>query len=198
MQEMFQQIQGSINAQTIQSNQFMGEIRNSIDALKSEVVDTKRQIQELATQLENIATNVQETEDRVTGIECQNVSITRDITIEEIEAAAYNIRIQGIENKKGEDVYEVAIESLAPLANYTTEEMRTELDYVYRMNTAFTKRTNMPPELIVWFLRRCMRDRVLKAIQGKQLGFHGKPITILKDIPWKVRQLRKQYELLRP
>lgn len=74
--------------------------------------------------------------------------------------------------------------------------MRKELDVVYRMHTAYTKRSNAPPETIVRFCRRCTKDRVMKASQGKELEYQGKAFIILKDIPWKVRQLRKQYDFL--
>lgn len=73
--------------------------------------------------------------------------------------------------------------------------MRRELDYVYRM-PAFTRRANAPPEMIIQFTRRCIKDWVLKASQGKHLEYQGKAIKILEDISWKVRQLRKQYEFL--
>lgn len=33
----------------------------------------------------------------------------------------------------------------------------------------------------------------IKRSQGKQLDYQGKAIAILKDTPWKIRQLRKQY-----
>lgn len=139
VQDMFQQLQNTINSQAVQANQTMGEIKNSIDALKMEIVGTKKQIQELSTQMENIATNVQETEERVAEIECQNITITRDLTKQEVEVAAYNIRIQRLEHIKGEDVYEIATDCLSLLANFSKEEMRRELALVYRMHTAYTR-----------------------------------------------------------
>lgn len=77
----------------------------------------------------------------------------------------YNIRIQGIEQNK-DDLYEVAIECLGPLANYSKEEMSKELDHIYRLHTAVTRCANAPPEIRVRFCRRCIKDMVLKDHKG--------------------------------
>lgn len=74
--------------------------------------------------------------------------------------------------------------------------MGKELDHVYRTHMAATRRTNALPEMIVRFCRKCIHDRVPKVSQDKQLKYPGKTIIILKDTPWKIRQLRRQYNFL--
>lgn len=68
------------------------------------------------------------------------------------------------------------------------EEMSKELDYVYRTHMAIIRHTNAPSETVVHFCRRYVRDRVLKAAQGRQLDIQGKIIMMLKDLPWKIRK----------
>lgn len=138
--------------------------------------------------------SLSQTDKRLTEIECKNISLSKDMTKQELESSAYNLRIQGVMQQKDEDIYETAIECLAPLANFSKEEMSREIDQVYRLHTAVTRRMNKLPELIVRFCRRCIKDRVLKATLGHQLDYQGTPITILKDTPWKIRQLRRQYQ----
>lgn len=116
-------------------------------------------------------------------MEIQNISLSKDLAKLELESTAYNIRIQGIIQNKDEDIYEIIVECLAPLANYTKEEMSKELDHVFRMHTAVTKRMNTPPEVVVRFCRRCTRDRVLKASQGQKLTFQDRDIILLRDTP---------------
>lgn len=72
---------------------------------------------------------MQQTEERVAEMEIQNVSLSKDLTKQELELVAYNVRIQGVAQSKDED--EIAVECLAPLANYTKEEIARELDHVY-------------------------------------------------------------------
>lgn len=133
----------------MQANKTMNDIKRSIDAVKTEVIGTQRQIQELSTRMENIAVNVQQTEEKIAEMEIQNLSLSKDLTRQELESAAYNIRIQGLAQNKGEDLYEIIADCLAPLVNYMKEEMSKELDHVYRLHTTVTKRMNIPPEVVI-------------------------------------------------
>lgn len=111
----------------------MNDIKKPIDTVKTKVLGTQRLIQELSSKVENITTNMQQTEEKIAEIEIQNISLSKVLTKQELDNAAYNIRIQGLLQSKDEDIYEIAVECLAPLANYTKDEMSRELDYVYRM-----------------------------------------------------------------
>ncbi|KAJ7332837.1 hypothetical protein JRQ81_015017 [Phrynocephalus forsythii] len=53
-----------------------------------------------------------------------------------------------------------------------------------------------PRELQIRFLKSGFRNKALKAIQGKTFIKYGKNIKALNHVPWKIRQLRKQYEKL--
>lgn len=55
---------------------------------------------------------------------------------------------------------------------------------------------NIPPEVVVRFSRRCIRDRILKATQGQKIKFQDRDLIFLKDKPWKKRQLKRQYNFL--
>lgn len=146
---MFQQLQNSINLQALEVKRTMGEVKSSLNALRTEMFGTQRQLQKLLTQMEAIATNIKQTEARVAEMECQNVSLLRDITKQELEVTAYNIRIQIILQETDEDIYKIVADRLGPLVNYSTEEMSKELDYAYRTLAAITRCTNVPPEIVV-------------------------------------------------
>lgn len=68
-----------------------------------------------------------------------------------------------------------------------------EIDHVYRVHTAYTRKAKLPPEIIIKFTRGVTRDSVLQLIRDKDLEFKGNTIQILGKIPWKVQQLCKEY-----
>lgn len=53
----------------MQANQAMNDIKRSIDVVKTEVIGTQRQIQELSTRMENIAVKVQQTDEKIAEME---------------------------------------------------------------------------------------------------------------------------------
>lgn len=41
-----------------------------------------------------------------------------------------------------------------------------------------------------------MKEMVLKAVRDKQLKIKGNEVKILKEIPWRARQKRREYNFL--
>ncbi|KAJ7345074.1 hypothetical protein JRQ81_001024, partial [Phrynocephalus forsythii] len=97
-------------------------------------------------------------------------------------------RLQVLEDNKGVTDYR--------LEEIPMEELLREVDVIYRQHTAYTRRNKHPPEVIVKLVRRYTRDRILKAICNEEVKINESKVTILKDVPWVVRQSQKEYLFL--
>ncbi|KAJ7341005.1 hypothetical protein JRQ81_004577, partial [Phrynocephalus forsythii] len=113
-----------------------------------------------------------------------------------IEASSKILRIQNLTVDKDENLYTTVGDSLATLLEAPVEDFLREVDLIYRQPTAYTRRNKLPPEVIVKLVRRYTRDCILKATQDKEVEINKSKVTILKDVPWEVRQLRKEYTFL--
>lgn len=76
------------------------------------------------------------------------------------------------------------------------QELASEFNHAYKQLTIHTRKNKFPPETIVKFTSSFTRDAILQAIQDQDLELKGNKIKVLKEIPWRIRQQRKEYYLL--
>uniref|UniRef100_A0A2D4K3B7 L1 transposable element RRM domain-containing protein n=1 Tax=Micrurus paraensis TaxID=1970185 RepID=A0A2D4K3B7_9SAUR len=74
--------------------------------------------------------------------------------------------------------------------------MEGEIDKIYRINTSYARRHKVPREVHVKFIKKSTKDEILKRVRDYPLQYRGKEIVVLKQIPRRVSDLRKQYQLL--
>ncbi|KAJ7326733.1 hypothetical protein JRQ81_016492 [Phrynocephalus forsythii] len=61
---------------------------------------------------------------------------------------------------------------------------------------AFTRKQKRPPEVVVKLMRRHIRDSILQFSQKQEIKIKESKVNILKDVPWRVPQIRKEYSFL--
>lgn len=122
-------------------------------------------------------------------LELQRTSTSKDGAQHKLESSAKSSRIQNLHQGKNE----LLSEPLAPLLSITLWELALEFDHAYRHHTVVTRKGG---KVFVKFIRRFMRNTVLKVAQDKELKTKDNKIHILKDIQWFIRQQRKEYSFL--
>ncbi|KAJ7329742.1 hypothetical protein JRQ81_015916, partial [Phrynocephalus forsythii] len=104
--------------------------------------------------------------------------------------------LQNIPEDKESDLFVQINEALAEAIGLEFPEMVKEIEQVYRVNSRFARENKVPREVHVKFIRRAVRDMILRASSDKPLKCQGQEILVLKQIPWKVRDVRKHYQFL--
>lgn len=112
-----------------------------------------------------------------------------------MEKALHTIRIQNIPEGKKEDLLEIVCQPLAQVLEIETDEMRKEIDEITRIGTPITRKNKLPREIHVKLCRKQMRDQLLFKANSK-LRIKDQEVMVLKDIPWKMRNRRKNYSKL--
>lgn len=105
---------------------------------------------------------------RLEEMELQDTSTAKDITKHEIEASAKILKIQNLTQDKNENLYGLLFRHFAPVMNTSPQKLALEFDYIYRHNTAYTRKKKLPPDIYVKFTRRLTRDTILKEVQDKE------------------------------
>ncbi|KAJ7319726.1 hypothetical protein JRQ81_019237, partial [Phrynocephalus forsythii] len=84
---------------------------------------------------------------------------------------------------------------ISRVAKRNTEEVHHEIDTTYRVSTFFTNKNKYPPEVHDKFVKST-RDKILRDTRETQIEIKNQKIRIVKDIPWKIRQIRKEYNFI--
>lgn len=114
----------------------------------------------------------------------------------EMDRAVHDRRFQNIPEDKEQDLTELITESLADVLDMEANEMKRKINQAYRVNSSYARTSRIPHKVHVIFVRRVVRDRIFKITYEKLLTIQGKEIMILKQIPWKIRDIRRQYLFL--
>lgn len=177
------------------------EIRNDLGGLKTAVDDMTQQLKENKNQLKTIGDqmgsameSIARMDKRVHKLETQEKRFELEMLKQEMETASHILRIQNVMQSPDEKLQDIAVNILNSILKIPEQEIAKELDYVFRVHNLFTKRANQPPELVIKLYRRLFRDSVLSAPGISEASYNGNKLTILREVPWKIRQNRKQYK----
>ncbi|XP_026579894.1 uncharacterized protein LOC113452651 [Pseudonaja textilis] len=136
---------------------------------------------------------VGEIDNRLTMVEYKK---GKDSILWEMDKADFYLRFQNIEEEKGENLAEIITQILAGALEISKEKMMDGMDEIYRVYTSYTMRNKLPREVHVRFTKKTMRTEILQKARGDPLKYKGKEIKALKQIPRKVRDLRREYQFL--
>lgn len=87
-------------------------------------------------------------------------------------------------------------EALADFMKLQREEVKKEIDNVSRIGNAFMKRTNLPREIHLRTFRQGFKEELLQRCKNKTLKVQDQEIKVLKEVPWRVRGKKKEYQKL--
>ncbi|XP_032073547.1 proteasomal ubiquitin receptor ADRM1 homolog isoform X1 [Thamnophis elegans] len=200
MQATLQSIQEALvkSQETIAKNH--EEIKNEMRELKEEI----RQINEkMANILQKTAKNEQKMEDKPEQTEKEvqevaqvNKDLEETVIVLEMEKAAYFLRFQNIKEEKRENLMDVITELLAGALQKTKQEVQVEIGEIFRIHTNYTRRHKLPREVRVRFTKKRLRDEILKRSREEPLKYKRKKNVMLKQVPRRVTDQRRQYQFL--
>lgn len=180
------------------ANEMLTQIKSQLDqemgSLKTTMLDINKTLQQMNLTLSKSMERITGLESKVSLVEKRITAHEEELIKREMELASCTIRIQNVKYVKGENLYDIAADILAPLANLTKEEMLREFHLVHRAHTGFTRSHNQVPELIIKCVRRAMRDYIFKDPDINKCEYNGNKLVILKEVPWRIRQRRKAYK----
>uniref|UniRef100_A0A2D4HAE2 L1 transposable element RRM domain-containing protein n=1 Tax=Micrurus lemniscatus lemniscatus TaxID=129467 RepID=A0A2D4HAE2_MICLE len=114
----------------------------------------------------------------------------------EMDKAAAYLRFQNIVESKEEDLEQVMTEILAEVLERDKDDILEELDEVYRVSTNYVRRHKCPKEVHVRFARRKVQDIIYKISREETIKYKDEEIFVLKQIPKRVREARRDYKSL--
>ena len=125
-----------------------------------------------------------------------NKNLTDSIAAMEMERASNILRFQNIPEDKQEDLPELMAAILAEALGIGKEELENEIDQKYRLHSSYAKKNRIPREVHIKFVKGLTRDEVLQRTTEDPIQYRQKEIVVLKQIPWRIREGRKQYHFL--
>lgn len=114
----------------------------------------------------------------------------------EMDRASHVLRFRNILEDREQDLTQIITDLLANALGWETDDMKLEIDQVYRINSKYAKIKKVPREVQVIFIRKTTRDKILKVANDNPLRLEGKEIQVMKQTPWKIREMRKKYLFL--
>ncbi|KAJ7313435.1 hypothetical protein JRQ81_004803, partial [Phrynocephalus forsythii] len=114
----------------------------------------------------------------------------------EIEKSAHMVRIRGVEETKEQELLNTIILPLAERMGLEVKEFEKEIEFIRRINSRFAKMNKLPRDVRVTFVRREMKQKVMRIMSEEPLTILGKEVVALKEIPRRIRETRKNYRFL--
>uniref|UniRef100_A0A2H6NA32 L1 transposable element RRM domain-containing protein n=1 Tax=Micrurus carvalhoi TaxID=3147026 RepID=A0A2H6NA32_9SAUR len=139
-----------------------------------------------------------QTEKKVGEIDNRLIAVEqKELIAWEMDRAAFHSRLQNIEEEKGENPAEIMIEVLAGTLEIPKRKMMDEIDEMFQMYTRYAMKNKLPREVHVRFTKKAIKSEILQKARDNPLKYKGKEIIVLKQVPRKVRELKREYQFLR-
>lgn len=126
----------------------------------------------------------------------QNKKLQSSIVVLECKALDSFLRFRGVIEEKDENVLEKMSTAIANFIGEQTEEVAFNIDTVYRVNSNFALQNKIPRDIVVQFSSKKMKEEILTKSYKEPLELEGEQIKILKELPKKVLESRKQLKPL--
>lgn len=164
----------------------LGDIKKELGTIKQEMsknIETVQKLEEVTKELE-IKTKELTMADEKLSIMVEALSMDKQL------------RIRGLPEEKGENIYKKVAGIFSEFMEEQEEAMEDELDLVYRVNSTFAERKNIPRDVVVQFVTSRTKEDILRQQFKNPVEVDEKKILILKETPKKALILRKKYKRL--
>uniref|UniRef100_A0A8C6XCT7 L1 transposable element RRM domain-containing protein n=1 Tax=Naja naja TaxID=35670 RepID=A0A8C6XCT7_NAJNA len=203
----------NISQKIEQTNQKVEKIQQKIDKTDEKVKNIQQKIGKTDEQVENIQEMMTKYDEKIKKIEEQDKQRDKEIgninirlsevekdRIEslrgEMDRSEFYLRFQNVEEEKGENLVGKMIEILAEALEITKEKMMDGMDEVFRVHTRYAMRNKLPREVHIRFTKKITKTQILQMTREKTLKYKDKEIVVLKQVPRRVRETRREYLFL--
>ncbi|XP_042295175.1 uncharacterized protein LOC121915227 [Sceloporus undulatus] len=181
-------------------NNFKVEVKKE---LHNDLKEIKQTMGKISAEISTIKEKINNLEDKHTDMqgELEEIKVRQDCyeddqLIWETRARERCIKIRGLPEQDGEDLYLRLVPILAKFLHKEEQSCLLEIDRMFRLNSKIAKQKKIPRDIVIYFLRKEMKDRILKLHNEKPLEVDEKTLQIFKDVPAKVLKRRKEYKFL--
>lgn len=70
------------------------------------------------------------------------------------------------------------------------------IDEIFRVYTRYAMQNKLPGEVHIRFTKKLIKAQILQIAREKTLKYKEKEIVVLKQIPRRVREMRREYQFL--
>ncbi|XP_048340452.1 factor of DNA methylation 3-like [Sphaerodactylus townsendi] len=169
------------------------EIKSDLTKLK--VTDEK--VQKLTLTVNQLQENQEEMNEKSKETEIEMEKMRNQMALLEIKLKADVLRFRGVPEEEGENIKKKMTHHLSKYINMEEDEFDEDISKVVRAN--YSKRDVLKRErdVLIFFSRKRTREDILAQSIKTSLQIQDKKILILKDIPNRILQKRKEYYFLR-
>lgn len=180
------------------------ELNNFKREIKQEIREDLREINQI---VDKLALDTQKIKQRVEILEFKNEKWENEMikivgkeereldekAIAELKAKEKSVRIRGIPETKEGNIFVKLIEEIAIFMNKDPEFFENEIDKLFRVNSIIAKQKGLPRDVIVFFVRKTVRDNFLNLHNESPFRFDNQELRVLKDIPGRILRKRREY-----
>ncbi|XP_070587150.1 uncharacterized protein PF3D7_1120000-like [Erythrolamprus reginae] len=178
----------------------MAEMKVDTGEMKDQMKEIKQALQDNEERMKAVEEKAEKVEKRIGYLEDKAASRYRgydeSITHLEMQRASYGLRFQNVIEEKDEDLKAIMADITGKILQMDPDDIKREIDEVFRISNSYIRRFNLPREIHIKFVRKSLRDDILHWSRAGQLQHQGKEIKILKQIPRRVRETRRDYHFL--
>ncbi|XP_070610300.1 trophozoite exported protein 1-like [Erythrolamprus reginae] len=168
-------------------------LENRMENIQEIIINHEQRIQKLETDTRKIEENRCEAEGR---LKAANKDLEASIAILEMEKSAQFLRFQNIPENADEDLFNKLAELISENTQIEIEEVKNHIDEIYRIQTNYAKNHRLPREVHVKFMKKSIRDEIYKTTRNEKIIYQEKEIMVLKQIPKRIREKRREYHFL--
>lgn len=185
--------------------EFKEDIKTEVEKLKT---DINKKLQDIAEDIQSHSTRLDETEERITGLESENVELkdalfhalkdqkTMQDKIKDLEGRSRrnNIRIYGIkEGAEGASMLKF-ISGLLKTELSLNDDLDLQIQRAHRSLGPRPQNDANSRSIIVNFLQYSIKDLVLRTAWAKGIQYEGRPVFFAHDYPAEINAKLKEYK----
>lgn len=178
----------------------LGAVRDDIKMLNERLEGVQGVLTQQESKVQDVEKRMGRCEERLDGNEREQLSVNRaleeEIIFLEMERSAFYLRIQNVVEERGEPLKDIVADILAGILEITKEEVLRDIDDAFRVFTSYARRQRLPTEVHVRLSKKALREEVILKSRDKTVTYKDKQLIILKQLPRRVREMRRNYHFL--
>ncbi|XP_070584357.1 tropomyosin alpha-1 chain-like [Erythrolamprus reginae] len=177
----------------VEMSDLKAELRNvkvSVQTLDGKIDMIQQTLKENEQWKKKVEDKMEKSEQRMDEFENHSNVINRGvdeaITNIELQRASHGLKFQNVHEEKDENLSSKMVEIIGEILQMNPQEAIKEIDEINRVQTSYARKRNLPREVHIKFIRKTLRDDILKWSRDEDLKYKEKEVIILKQVPRRV------------
>lgn len=187
--ELQQEIRESREGMTQELKSETKLIRQDLDKINKDVIKITGKIEKLESTTKKLEKKVE----NLSMIQTEEQEISLKLQLKQRELC---LKLRGVPEQFNENLYEFLTPILAKYMSVPTQQFSWEIDRMYRLNSKVAREKKLPRDIVLYLLRKRVKDEILQKNHKTKLVIQGNEVHIYKDVPPKILKRRKEYKFL--